>query len=100
MIVSPSYWIVAPGMPPPATPMPTSSIGGFAWLKSAAVEYVAPLGALPVPGVRMNAQRVCSAVGSTPVGGCMTAPVIVVPTRLGVTVPVASGIGDSSHLSV
>ena len=48
----------------------------------------------------MNAQRVCSAVGSTPVGGCMTAPVIVVPTRLGVTVPVASGIGDSSHLSV
>ena len=47
MIVSPSYWIVAPGMPPPATPMPTSSIGGFAWLKSAAVEYVAPLGACP-----------------------------------------------------
>ncbi|CAJ8015973.1 Uncharacterised protein [Burkholderia pseudomallei] len=55
---------------------------------------------MPLPGSSTNAQRVCSAVGSVPAGGCATLPVIVVPARVGVTVPVASGTGDSSHLSV
>src|ERR1700758_2005368 len=48
----------------------------------------------------MNAQRVCSAVGSAPVGGWITAPVICVPDRVTSTLALVNGIGDSSHFSV
>ena len=49
---------------------------------------------MPLAGVSMNAQRVCSAFGSTPVGGCITAPVTVVPARVLSTCPDDTGIGD------
>jgi hypothetical protein len=76
-------------------------IGGFGLLTKSGVVYGWPSPvAMPVPAPRMNAQRICSAVASEPTGGWITAPVICVPARVGETVPVRSGIGDSSHFSV
>jgi hypothetical protein len=55
---------------------------------------------VPDAGVSTNAQRVCSALGSMPAGGCMTAPVTVVPARVLSTWPADTGIGDSRNFSV
>lgn len=73
-------------------------VGGLFALNVPFVEYADPLLAVPLPGCRTNAQRFCSALGKS--ARCVTWPVMVVPARVGVTCPVVSGIGDSSHLSV
>ncbi|MCY1214978.1 hypothetical protein D9M72_268110 [compost metagenome] len=80
--------MVAPGMPPPATPLPRKITGGLA-LSILACEV--PSDAVAVCSA--TAQRFCSAVGSEV--RLAKVPVKVTPARVGLTLPGCLGTGDS-----
>ncbi|MNN19347.1 hypothetical protein D3C81_1325860 [compost metagenome] len=77
MPTMPAYSIVAPGMPPPATPLPMKMIGGLAGSISACDT---PSEAVAV--FSSYAHWFCAGVGSGRVG-CAIVPVSVTPARVG-----------------
>ena len=85
----PAKLMVAPGMPPPTTPLPTNRIGGFAGSMTACER---PSDATAV--LSSKAQLFCAVVGSGLVG-CVMVPVNVTPARVGFTSPLTCGTADS-----